>query len=464
MSFNSFDFILLFWPIVCILYYFPTKHRRPIWNVWILILTSLAFYWISDGILVAFLIGTTLVNYAIYHCIQKYRRKALLIGGIIFNVLLLVASKYVNFGIDLSNRFLGTSFHIVELIVPLGISFITFQNIAFLVDSYKNPDMNVKIAEFGLFSSFFPHVTSGPILSSDFIRQIKNLKVEINWENIAQGIFLFVLGLSKKTLLGDALGKAVDMGYSLEGPMNTATSVFVIVAYTLQIYFDFSGYCDMAMGIAKTFNFELPLNFDSPYRAIGIGDFWNRWHITLTKFFTRYVYIPLGGNRKGKLRTCINTMIVFLISGLWHGASILFAGWGLLHGLFMVFEKMNSTWINRIPKAVRWLLTFVFVNLTWVLFRSGSFGTAVRVFEGLLNPGRLSENVLGCFNDSFIPESYTAWGYLIIGFIISVLPKNGFRLSESNRYGILRGCYTLILLLMCVFSFSDVTTYIYAMF
>lgn len=430
----------------------------------ILILASLVFYWISDGILVAFLIGTSLVNYTFYVSIQKRRSKALLVWGIIFNVLLLVGSKYVNFGIDLSNRFLGTSFHIVELIVPLGISFVTFQNIAFLVDSYACSDMKVQIAEFGLFSSFFPHITSGPILSSDFIRQIKDLKVEIIWKNIAQGIYLFVIGLSKKTLLGDVLGKAVDMGYSLEGPMNTATSVFVIIAYSLQIYFDFSGYCDMAMGIAKTFNFELPLNFDSPYRSIGIGDFWNRWHITLTKFFTRYVYIPLGGNRRGKFRTCVNTMIVFLISGLWHGASILFVGWGLLHGLFMVFEKMNSTWINRIPKVVRWLVTFVFINLTWVLFRSGSFGTVARVFKGLLNPGSLNESIIDCFSDSFIPGIYSAWGYIIIGFVISVLPKNGYELSENNKYSILRGCYTLILLLMCVFSFSDVTTYIYAMF
>ena len=210
-----------------------------------------------------------------------------------------------------------------------------------------------------MFVTFFPQLVAGPIvLHSEIVPQFADKKKKkLNADNFAKGIMAFSFGLAKKVLIADTLGKVVNWGYLDVGALDRTNAIIVILCYTLQIYFDFSGYCDMATGIGKMFNIDLPMNFNSPYRAVTILDFWNRWHMTLTRFFTRYVYIPLGGNRKGKLRTYINVFIVFTVSGIWHGANWTFIVWGMVHGLFNIFTRIFKKYIDKLPKFINWFIS-----------------------------------------------------------------------------------------------------------
>ena len=255
--------------------------------------------------------------------INKQHKKWLLVLGIIFNVLLLGYFKYSNFFIDTFNHIVGTEFNLLNIILPLGISFFTFQQIAYLVGVYKKEENVEDIITYMLFVTFFPYVISGPITTGkEIMGQFKNEENrKVNYNNLAKGIYLFVIGLFKKIVIANTIALWVDNGYSSAGDMNFIATWVVILTYTLQIYFDFSGYSDMAVGIAKMFNINLPYNFNSPYKANSVREFWRRWHITLSRFLTNYIYIPLGGSRKGKIRTYINTLITFLVSGLWHGAA-----------------------------------------------------------------------------------------------------------------------------------------------
>ena len=201
-------------------------------------------------------------------------------------------------------------------------------------------------------------------------------KKKVNADNLAAGIYLFAMGLAKKVLLADVFGDVVTYGFTTLEQLNSVTALLVMLSYTFQIYFDFSGYCDMAMGIGRMLNIDLPLNFNSPYKALTITEFWDRWHMTLTRFFTKYIYIPLGGNKKGKVRTYANILIVFLLSGLWHGASWNFVFWGLCHGIFMVLTRLFSDFFKKLHPALNWLMTFSFVNIMWVFFRAETFSQA----------------------------------------------------------------------------------------
>lgn len=331
MVFNSYEFILFFLPLVVMLYFIFGKLCRHSMPILVLSIASFIFYFISEKIVGLFLVGSILVNYFFY-CILRRKKfsKAVVSFAVLINLAFLLYFKYYNFTITSINYFLHSELHIKEIIVPLGISFITFQQIAFLIDTYQDKTLKYKFTEYVLFIHFFPHVSSGPIITHEqfFPHLEENSTFKINWDNIAAGLYMFIMGLGKKVLIADVLGKAVDWGYSNLSQLNSVSAVFIMFSYTFQIYFDFSGYSDMAMGLGKIFNIELPVNFNSPYKAASIREFWDRWHMTLTNFFTRYLYIPLGGSRKGIYRTMLNTMIVFICSGIWHGASWTFILWG----------------------------------------------------------------------------------------------------------------------------------------
>ena len=303
-------------------------------------------------------------------------------------------------------------------------------------------------------------------------------KRRLNWDNLAQGLFLFTLGLSKKVLIADNFGNGVNYGFSHLAELNTNSALLVMLSYTIQIYFDFSGYCDMAMGMAKMMNIDLPLNFDAPYKSCTIVEFWERWHMTLTRFFTRYVYIPLGGNRKGPKSMYINTMIVFLVSGLWHGAGWTFVFWGGIHGLFVVITKRFKAFFARIPRPVNWVLTFLFVNVAWVFFRAETFADATQLLQTILcwEFGEFPYHLADCYflqEMKFLLRGAAVFGLVPADLMLSPLWLTGFAMllllipktakTCADRFSptVWRCLATMILLTWNIFSFSGVSTFLY---
>lgn len=388
MLFNSQIFVFAFLPIVLFVYYGLHRLGAHTFAKAALILASFIFYGYNHVSYLLILILSIVFNYGIYILLEKLKgsgetgegsekgrnslRRIVTVVAVTANIAVIFYFKYFNFFIDNSNRFLHTDWTTRTILLPLGISFFTFQQVSFVVDAYRGETDNYSFIDYALFVSFFPQLVAGPIvLHNQLISQFKDEKrYRLDINRFGEGIRYFVIGLFKKTMMADPFGRIVDLGYSFESAWDTPSAALIILGYTLQIYFDFSGYSDMAIGLGKMLGFELPKNFDMPYKATDISMFWKRWHMTMTGFFTKYVYFPLGGNRKGKIRTYINTMIVFAVSGLWHGAGWAFVEWGMLHGLALCFHRAFKKKISRLPKVFTGAVTFIFVNFAWVLFRA----------------------------------------------------------------------------------------------
>lgn len=394
MLFNSYVFLLFFLPITLIGYYiinYLGKYRVA--QAWILI-ASFVFYGYENYRFCYILLGTILVNYFLHYLfIERLTngtiRKVVLFLGVAGNLGLLFYFKYVDFFLDSVNRLFGSGFAMRNIVLPLGISFFTFQQLSFLVDSYKGDMQRYELLEYAVFVSFFPQLVAGPIvLHQEMIPQFRDEKNRrINYENLTSGLEYLVLGFAKKVLVADSFARICDAGYENLAGLNSLSAVLVMLAFTLEIYFDFSGYCDMAIGLGKLFNIQIPYNFVSPYKSLNIAEFWKRWHITLTRFLTTYLYIPLGGNRKGTVRTLINVMIVFTLSGLWHGAQWTFVLWGMIHGAMMVVYRIGKKVWDRLPRLLLWIATFLSVNVAWVFFRADYFRQPFRLFERMLVGG-----------------------------------------------------------------------------
>ncbi len=387
MLFNSYVFLLLFLPVTWLLYFGLNRRGKYRMATGGLLAASFVFYGYQDWRLCLLLAASILANYTFHLALtgrerRGLYRKLLLAGGLGGNLCLLFYFKYLNFAIENINALTGGGIALRNVALPLGISFYTFQQVSFVIDSYRGEIKRYRFLEYALFVAFFPQLVAGPIvLHSEMIPQFADPeKRKVNYSNLLSGMEYLILGLAKKVLLADTFGKMSDAGFadSVRG-LSSLSAVAVILAYTLEIYFDFSGYCDMAMGIGKLFNIDLPVNFYSPYKAANIAEFWKRWHITLTRFLTKYIYIPLGGSRVGKWKTYRNVMIVFAVSGLWHGADWSFVLWGILHGLMMVLYRMEQKKADRLPAWFTRLLTFGFVSVAWVFFGSGSIGKAVKL-------------------------------------------------------------------------------------
>ncbi len=300
---------------------------------------------------------------------------------IVSNVLLLFYFKYLNFFITNINAIFTKEIPLKEIILPLGISFFTFQQIMYVVSVYRN-QISLNVLDYLVYILYFPKLLMGPLNDpKEFIDQInEDERKKGDWNNIANGLKILSFGLFKKLVLADTFAIAVNWAYT---NIDVATSMDWLLAmlfYTFEIYFDFSGYTDMAVGISTMLNIQLPSNFNSPYKAMSIREFWKRWHISLTTFFTKYIYIPLGGSREGIVHTYLNTMIVFLISGLWHGANWTFILWGVLHGTFSLLDRITEKHRNKVNIVVQWSLTFLVVNILWLLFRSES----IEQWQGIL--------------------------------------------------------------------------------
>ena len=447
MVLPSYSFIFIFLPITLILYWITSSRNLYTAGKIVLLISSLVFYaLLSPGIkgLVALLasaaVSYLIANFGLSSGRSQAVRKSLMITGVVLNIAFLVYCRYLSYIEQLTAEAGGPSFTFEAVVVPVGISYFTFSQIAFIVDSYRDPEISYSALDYLLFISFFPKIAVGPIaLTTEMIPQFNDpLRKQINYDNMAKGFYRFTLGLSKKLLIADNLGKFVDIGYANIPNLGTSNSILVILSYTLQIYFDFSGYCDLASGICLMLNLDLCENFDGPYRSLSITEFWKRWHISLTRFFRNYLYIPLGGNRKGKVRTYLNNLFIFLVSGLWHGAATHFVVWGALHGIGIIISKLISPVSTKAPKFLRWLVTFVFVNLAWVFFRADDTTVALDMLRQLFTGGFVP------LNDALIAACIPTECQLLQWIILKVAP--GFTYYS--------GCIIWIALVMIAIYFS----------
>lgn len=346
--------------------------------------------------------------------------------------------KYYDFFIGNINSIFKTNFPILNLMLPLGISFFTFQQLSFLIDSYKGKSQKYDFLSYCLFVTFFPQLIAGPIvLPEEMLPQFEDHNnKKINYENMNRGLYLFSIGLAKKVLIADSISPFADAGFDKMTSLTFIEGWLTSISYTMQLYFDFSGYCDMAMGIALMFNIILPLNFNSPYKSSSIQEFWKRWHMTLGRFLTNYLYIPLGGNRKGELKTLRNLLIVFLASGIWHGAGWNFIIWGILHGLAILIHRIWKSKGYRLPNILGWGITLFLVNIFWIFFRAKDLSDAFKVLKAMLNYKTLS---------SFITENYKLMTnpylgnkvsllLLALSILISILFKNSFEKNKNIKF------------------------------
>lgn len=538
MVFNSFPFLFAYLPVVLITFRVSRRYLETKWADLCLIVASLIFYGWNYPKCLPVLLGSLIVNYVwgclLYKDLTKEpkttkkkiagktvektgselnnsvrKRKCILGAGIVLNVAVLCFFKYAR---------LLPAFQGMEVDAP-GISFFTFTQIAFLVETYRGNIVPMGMREYGLYVSFFPKLMQGPImLPEDFQAQrgdekateehkkrtravFKNFALRSTqtkdecWEKLLRNVILISLGLFKKVILADTLGQAVATGFENVSALNAIDAWVVMLSYTLQLYFDFSGYCDIAMGVAAFFGYDLPLNFDSPYKAVNIMDFWKRWHKTLTDFLTKYVYIPLGGNRKGTFRMYVNFLIVFFVSGIWHGAGWQFVVWGMMHGVLYVITRAvsgrgkdnnvrteaDSGRIHRMLRGLSHgvcvLLTFLYVNVAWVFFRASSVKEGVRFLHRLVRggAGKVSRTIAEAFNlDEFwyvikvfhLDRSSNSYFYVMVLFLIVCLlliwvTPNAVQIAKKCKLNVGMILLAAVLFVWSVISFSGVSTFLY---
>ena len=388
MQFHTHLFILAVLPVVVAGYHLLNRIHVAAGHLF-LIAASIVFYGYAGRTELICLGISAVVNYLAVVLVgnRTGNRKAVLSAAVIFNIGLLFYFKYLNFSLSVAGGLLGRAFTPREIYLPLGISFFTFQQIAYVVDTYRGKTDRYSFRDYLLYILYFPKILMGPIVRpADLIPQFHDRRrKKIDPRNLMEGIRIFNIGLFKKVLVADTFAKAVGWGFSNLKTATSADLLLVMFAYTFQIYFDFSGYSDMAVGVSRMLNIDLPINFDSPYKAYSIRDFWKRWHISLTRFLTEYLYIPLGGNRKGKCRTYLHIMVVFLVSGLWHGANWTFLLWGALHGALSIFDRATDRLREKIHPAMQWMASFVAVSMLWLLFRAESIPQWLQMLETIFS-------------------------------------------------------------------------------
>lgn len=380
MLFSSVSFIFLFAPIVVGLNCFLQAHGKPVSMG--LIAVSFLYYGLSQiNALPVFLISLG-VNFWFSKHVE---RKGMLFCGVLFNLLFLGYFKYTNFLIDNANSFFRTDFEPVKILLPLGISFYTFVQIAYLVDLTRGTAKKMPLSDYLLFVSFFPQISAGPIVSyAEMAPQYQKADERLSWQKAYAALILFIIGFVKKKLADNYAFFANEL---FDGGKNSFAWAWLgTMGYTFQLYFDFSGYCDMGMAVAKMLNVSLPVNFDSPYKADSIQDFWRRWHITLSMWLKNYLYIPLGGSRKGLARTVLNYFIVFLLGGFWHGAGWTFIVWGAMHGTALGLHRVWKLANRPLPKILGTAMTFLFVHITWVFFRAAAVSQGTEILSAMFMP------------------------------------------------------------------------------
>jgi D-alanyl-lipoteichoic acid acyltransferase DltB (MBOAT superfamily) len=476
MLFNSAVFLFLFLPAVVLVYHGLRGSGLPTLAKCWLILASLYFYAYWKLEYLPLLLFSIVANYLIGVGIGAtsgqaggLRAKALLTLGICINIGLLGYFKYFGFLREIAGSILNLSFEPFELLLPLAISFFTFQQVAYLVDCYRNEAREYQFINYCLFVSFFPQLIAGPIVHHRQMMpqfEATDRKGAVSAGDVAAGLFIFSIGLFKKVCIADSFAVVADTGYA-QASLSLVEAWTTSLSYTFQLYYDFSGYSDMAIGGALLFGIRLPLNFFSPYRAASIQDFWRRWHITLSNWLRDYIFIPFGGSRGPLYRTCRNLFITFLIGGIWHGAGWTFILWGALHGGAIVLHRLWQQLERPLPYWLGWFLTFNFVNLAWVYFRAEDLDTAHGVLAAMFSTAEIS------INGTFIYQLLAAregpvfavlvsalntsiFWVLPVMLLCTVLFRNTMELS-GYRQGAMRLSYTKVLVSALAFGLAALT-------
>jgi D-alanyl-lipoteichoic acid acyltransferase DltB (MBOAT superfamily) len=460
MLFNSYEFIFLFLPILFFGYFFLTSKRLIIASkVW-LVLGSLFFYSWWNPIYLPLILGSMTFNYLVGKSLGHKVTKPMLILGIVGNVALLGYFKYADFFIENYNWVLGADANLLHLALPLAISYFTFQQIAFLVDSYRGETKEYNFLNYSMFITFFPQLLMGPIMHhKEIIPQFQERwKLVIRWENVSLGLFIFAIGLAKKTLLGDPLTDYAQNAFDHAQDLSMIEAWYAAVSYVLSYYFDLSGYADMAIGIGKMFNINIPLNFNSPYKARNFAEYWQRWHMTLSRFLSDYVYKSLGGNKRVAWVMYLNIMITFFVSGFWHGAGWTFVVWGLLNGIFVVMAHMMRKAKFEMNFYIAWGLMFLGVIITRVLFVSDNFSDAWYVTYTMFDISNLR------FTHMPYADKWFQTPYIIVGLILALFFKNSIEISKDFKPNSIYLSYTVILLTASLFTFSKAKEFLYFQF
>lgn len=490
MLFNSPQFIFFFLPIVFGTYFFLNS-MAPLYvsRTW-LASCSLFFYgWWNPHYLPLILLSIT-INFFIGKYLIFHKKKFFLFVGIVFNLGLLGYFKYFDFFLTNINQLFSTKISLLELALPLAISFFTFQQLTYIVDCYNGKIENYNFINYTLFVTFFPHLIAGPIVHHKVMMpQFQNSKNrKINVENIALGIFAFSIGLFKKVVLADNFSTTVLDGTQYLDSITFFDAWTVILSYTFQLYFDFSGYSDMAIGLALFFNIRLPINFNSPYKATNFQELASRWHITLTRFLYEYVYFPMNRYLSRRIfpflffklstnaKTNINLVFLFILSGIWHGAGWNFIIWGLLVGVGIIVYRIWSRLNKKLPLFLSWIITFGYLNMTLVFFKISQLDQAFVLikamlgFQGFTLPEQLSgtlhplTNFGVVFASTPLKDKYQALGLIIVGLLIVLLFKNTSEKMKSFKPTYIYAVFIVIIFIYSVLNLTKISEFLYFKF
>ncbi len=506
MGFNSFRFILLFLPILLAGWHYLNKVGKHTVADVFLILMSLYFYYSFGVSFLLVLLVSLAVNYGLSALMEGMKepgqRKVLKVVGVLFNLALLFYFKYLGFFVDNINVLTGATLTTKEILMPIGISFFTFGQISFIVDRANDDAPHYTFLQYAMYTVYFPKLIQGPIaFHKEMIDQFREKSLRTNdADRFARGLMSFIIGLAKKVILADNLSKIVNYGFHYTYYLDTLTVIVVMLAYTFQIYLDFSGYCDMASGVSLMLGYKLPVNFNSPYKAATAKELWQRWHMTLSRFFIKYVYIPLGGSRKGKIRTMVNVLIVFVLSGLWHGAGWTYICWGLMQGLLVVWDNLGIVGVKEsgdrkqkylfrekpllmVPRSLGNALTFLMFVISLIFFGSQDMTYAFQMFKRFFfwtYPGflyRTAENLEIAENYVFRQlfsqlgkDSMTIVIYMVTMIILLLVSafvmtrKNTQEIIEDTKFDKKTVAWMAFLFIWSFVSLSNVSTFIYFQF
>ncbi len=459
MVFSSLTFLCIFLPVVLALYYLlPTLRIRNV----LLIAVSLLFYAYGEPVYVLLMIASIIINYIFGRLLgteNKKKRQWILAIAVVINIGLLVVFKYLDMMVQTVNQLCGSEIPLVGLALPIGISFFTFQALSYVIDVYRRevePQKN--LWNVMLYISFFPQLIAGPIVKyHDIQEQIDNRNTDV--KEIAEGLRRFIIGLSKKVLISNTMAVTADALFAAgAGELNILSAWIAAIAYMLQIYFDSSGYSDMAIGLGHMFGFRFLENFRYPYISANIQEFWRRWHISLSTWFKEYLYIPLGGNRKGKARTCLNKMIVFFSTGLWHGTNWTFVLWGLWHGVFLLFEQVCP--VKKLPKVLAHIYALLVVCVGFVMFRADTFGQGMFMISTMFGGWEFSSVQMAIVWEQLTPIFLVTLVVAVFGSA-PLIPKaaEACLVRENLRKPATYFSYmaSFVLLILCMLSLSSGT-------
>ena len=503
MLFNSYIFICIFLPIALIGWYSLNHFKLYRLSGVFLCGMSLWFYAYFNVKYLLIIVSSIGINYLISYLIHLYDtrvkdngnssivKRTMLVCAVLVNLGIFFYFKYFDFFLENLNAITGSNFELRGILLPLGISFFTFQQLSFVIDRCKGKANHYNFIDYATFVTFFPQLIAGPIvLYDEMMPQFLNTENRrINLSNIEAGIKLFVIGLGKKVLLADVLAKPVGFGFAISEDLDMLAALAVMLLYAFEIYFDFSGYCDMAMGLAKLFNVDLPLNFNSPYKSITVKELWQRWHITLSRFFTTYVYIPLGGSRRGFRRMLINILIIFTLSGLWHGAAWTYVAWGVMNGILVIWDNLCIIGIKGqnykkpckiyLPKWIGWFATFGFFLLSLCFFRSSSISEALMMIRHIFSftwngkvfdvAFKLSAPEIYFLDEAFglISQMSVYYMHLVVMILVLIMcfyiisRPNSVEIAANKDKPVKSSILLAILFVWCFVSLSQVSTFLY---